>query len=70
MKAKRKWTAEEVRQWYTATGAITYSNPEDLNIIVKKPKSEGFTVNWANPKSYLLLGAILIALFAVVSLLG
>lgn len=51
---KRKWTAEEVQQWYLDTAAFTYANPDDLNIIVKKPRREGFTVNWANPKAYLL----------------
>lgn len=67
---KRKWTAEEVKQWYQDTGAFTYVNPKDSNIIVKKPKSEGFTVNWANPKAYLLQGVILAVVFAVVYLLG
>ncbi len=62
---KRKWSAKEVQQWYRDTGAFTYANPNDLNIIVKKPSRRGLTVNWANPKSYLLLGAILIAVFAV-----
>ena len=47
---KRKWTAEEVQQWYRDTGAFTYANPYDLNIIVKKPRREGLTVNLANPK--------------------
>lgn len=61
---KRKWTAEEVQQWYLDTGTRTYANPEDLNIVVKKPKREGLTVNWANPKAYLLQGAILAIVFA------
>ena len=66
---KRKWTAEEVQQWYRNTGAFTYANPDDLNIIVKKPRRHGFTVNWANPKAYLLQGVILAVVFAVVYLL-
>ncbi len=66
---KRKWTKEEVRQWYQDTGAFTYANPDDLNIVVKKPRSEGLTVNWANPKTYLLLSAILAVVFAVVCLM-
>ncbi len=65
---KRKWTEEEVKQWYRDTGAFTYVNPNDLNIVVKKPRSEGLTVNWANPKAYLLLGSILAAVFGVVCL--
>lgn len=66
---KRKWTAEEVQQWYQDTGAITYHNPEDLNVVVKKPRRQGYTVNWANPKVYLLLGIILAIVAAVVILL-
>ena len=66
---KRKWKAEEVQQWYRDTGAFTYANPDDLNIVVKKPKREGLTVNWANPKAYLLQGAILAVVFSVLYLL-
>ena len=66
--SKRKWTAEEVMQWYRDTGAFTYANPDDLNIIVKKPRSEGYTVNWANPKAYLLQGGILVIVFAIIQL--
>lgn len=62
---KRKWTTEEVKQWYQDTGAFTYANPNDLNIIVKKPHSEGLTINWANPKAYLLLGVILAIVFTI-----
>lgn len=66
---KRKWTAEEVWQWYLATKSFTYCNPADANLLVKKPNREGYTVNWANPKAYLLQGAILAAVFAIVLLL-
>lgn len=69
-KEKKKWTAEEVKQWYIATNAFTYANPEDANIVVKKPRSEGLTVNWANPKSYLLLGAILAVVFIILHFLN
>lgn len=55
-------------QWYKDTGAVTYSNPDDLNIIVKKPRSEGMTVNWANYKSYIMLSIILAIVFAIVFL--
>lgn len=66
---KRKWTPKEVQQWYRDTGAFTYANPDDLNIIVKKPRREGLTVNWANPKAYLLQGAILAVVFGIIYLL-
>ena len=66
---KRKWTVQEVQQWYQDTGAFTYANPYDLNIIVKKPRREGLTVNWANPKAYLLQGVILVVVFTILHLL-
>ena len=66
--SKRKWTAEEVRQWYRDTGALTYANPYDLNIVVKKPRSEGYTVNWANLKAYILQGIILAVVFGIMYL--
>ena len=66
---KRKWSTEEVKQWYRDTGAFTYANPNDLNIVVKKPRSEGLTVNWANPKAYLLQGAILAIVCGVMYIL-
>ena len=65
---KRKWTAEEVKQWYRDTGAFTYANPDDLNIIVKKPRSEGYTVNWAKLKAYILQGIILAVVFGIIYL--
>lgn len=65
---KRKWTPEEVRQWYMLTGAATYCNRDDANIVVRKPNDMGWTANWANPKAWLLQGGILAAVFAVVYL--
>ena len=56
---KRKWTDEEVRQWYQDTGAVTYSNPEDRNVIVPGPRGNKLTVNWANPKAYLVIAGLL-----------
>ena len=66
---KRKWTQQDVQQWYFDKKAFTYHNPKDLNIFVKKPRREGVTVNWANPKAYLLQGIILAFVFLIVFLL-
>ena len=63
---KYKWTSEEVRQWYRDTGAITYYNNQDLNIVVRKRNGYGWTVNWANPKSYLMQLCILIPVWLIV----
>ena len=67
---KRKWTGEEVKQWYLLTGAVTYANPEDRNVVVRKPRSMGLTVNRANPGAYVLLGGILAVVFGVLYLVG
>lgn len=65
---KRKWSAEEVTGWYQKTGAITYCNPKDGNMVVRKPKSLGWTLNWANPRSYALLAVILGCIWGIVRL--
>ncbi len=66
---KRKWSADEVKQWYRDNKSFPYANiyanPDDLNIVVKKPRSEGLTLNFANPKAYLLIGTILAAVFTI-----
>jgi len=66
---KRKWTPEEIKQWYRLSGAVAYCNKEDANVIVRKPNDMGWTVNWANPKAWLLQGGILTAVFTVLYLL-
>ncbi len=66
---KRKWTEKEIRQWYQDTGRITYSNCLDQNVVVHKPNGLGWTVNWANPMSYLLqlvLAAVICFLVALI----
>ena len=65
----RKWTAEEVQPWYSDAGAFTYANPDDLKIVVKKPRREELTAKWANPKAFLLQGAILAVVFTCLYLL-
>ena len=67
---KRKWSAEEVRQWYFLNNTNFYSNKEDGNIVVRKPKSLGWTVNWANPWAYAMQGAVLAVVFTIIYLLG
>ena len=59
---KRKWTEEEVRRWYQDTGEVTYSNPNDRNVIVPGPSGNKLTVNWANPKAYLVIAGLLAVL--------
>lgn len=40
-------------------GEVTYSNPQDLNVFVPGPRGNKLTVNWANPKAYLLVAGLL-----------
>ncbi len=67
---KHKWSESEVRQWYRNNSGVIYANSEDLNIVVKKPRSEGLTLNFANPKAYFLLGTILAAVFTILHFVG
>ena len=66
---KHKWTAEEVQQWYRDTGAITYYNNLDSNIVVRKPNRCGWTVNWSNPKAYMMQLGILVSVWLLVYVL-
>ncbi|MBR3840891.1 MAG: hypothetical protein IKM20_07140 [Erysipelotrichales bacterium] len=69
MSNKRKWTVEEVEDWYKKKGMLVYYNPSDLNMIVKKSWGNGYTVNWANPKAYLLQGTIIVIALTAIYLL-
>ena len=59
---KRKWTPEEVRQWYDRHGLYVYCNPEDGNWIVRKAWGLGWTMNLANPRTWLFLAGVLAVL--------
>ncbi len=67
---KRKWSSEEVRQWYQENNPVVYANKADGNVVVRKAQSDGWTVNWANPMAYVLQGAILAVVFGVIYLLN
>lgn len=53
--AKRKWTQQEVQEYRNAHGTAFYFNKEDSNIFVPKAFGFGFSFNWANPLSWLVL---------------
>lgn len=59
---KRRWTNEEVAEYRKTHEGFGYSNREDSRIIVPKAFGIGFTFNWANPLSWV----ILVSLIAVV----
>ncbi|MDF2724603.1 MAG: hypothetical protein K0Q59_4278 [Paenibacillus sp.] len=53
--AKRKWSKEEIEQYRKVHGPTLYFNKEDSNLFVRKAFGYGFTVNWANPISWILI---------------
>ncbi len=66
---KRRWSAEEVSQWYEKNGAVTYANQDDANWVVRKPKSLSWTVNWANPKAIGFLAVLTAAVCILTALI-
>jgi uncharacterized membrane protein len=61
---KRKWTSEEIRQFRSKNNKILYFNKEDANIFVPKLSGGGWTLNFSNRLSYLVLTGIVV-LFSV-----
>lgn len=64
---RRKWTKEEIEEYRKIHGAFFYYNNEDSNILVPKAYGIGWTLNWANPISWvfilLIIGFIFFRLF-------
>ena len=54
-----------MRQWYDRHGLYVYCNPEDGNWIVRKAWGFGWTMNLANPRTWLFLAGVLVVLLAV-----
>lgn len=58
--AKRKWSNEEIQGYRKIKGAFFYCNKEDSNFLVPKAYGIGWTVNWANPISWVFILAIIV----------
>lgn len=56
---RRKWTKEEIEEYRKDKGAFFYYNKEDSNFFVPKAYGIGWTVNWANPISWVLILVII-----------
>ncbi|WP_088227427.1 DUF5808 domain-containing protein [Desulfosporosinus sp. FKB] len=52
--AGRKWTNKEIEEYRKEHGVIYY-NKEDSNIFVPKALGIGWTLNWANPISWVFI---------------
>jgi len=55
---KRNWTKEEIVEYRKEHGAFFYCNKEDSNFLVPKPFGIGWTINWANPLSWIFVSVI------------
>jgi uncharacterized membrane protein len=53
--AKRKWTKKEIEEYRKKQDSYFYCNKEDSNFLVPKAFGIGFTLNWANPISWVLI---------------
>lgn len=57
---KRKWTQAEIEEYRKAHGAVLYCNREDSNLFVRKAYGIGFTLNWANPVTWVVVSAVVL----------
>ena len=57
--ARRRWTKEEIEEYRKIHSTFFYSNKEDSNFLVPKAYGIGWTFNWANPISWLLILVII-----------
>lgn len=67
---KHKYTIEEITEWRREHGeGFIYCNPDDSNIIVPKWSGIGYTLNFANPFSFVIMALILGAIVAFIVLI-
>ena len=58
--ARRRWTIEEVTEWRKGhRNGFGYCNKEDSNIFVPKTYGFGWSMNWANPVSWVIIAVII-----------
>jgi uncharacterized membrane protein len=60
---KRRWTKEEVSVYRRTHNAFFYANKDDANIFVPREYSFGYTLNFANPISWVILAAIIAIIY-------
>lgn len=65
--AKRKWARDEIEEYRKKKGKFFYYNKEDSNFLVPKAFGIGWTVNWANPITWVfvlvIVGIVLLRIY-------
>jgi uncharacterized membrane protein len=57
---KRKWTKDEISSYKKAKGQLFYYNKEDSNIFILRESGLGFSPNWANPWSWVIVACVIV----------
>ncbi|GFP75395.1 DUF5808 domain-containing protein [Clostridium fungisolvens] len=57
---RRKWTKEEIKDYRELHGSLFYFNTEDSNFFIPKAYGYGWTMNWANPISWIIVALVII----------
>jgi uncharacterized membrane protein len=57
--AKMAWTKEEIKEYRKTHSDVFYYNKEDANFLVPKAYGFGWTLNFANPISWVFILAII-----------
>jgi uncharacterized membrane protein len=65
---KRKWTRDEIFAYKKEKGQsqVFYYNKEDSNIFILRESGLGFSPNWANPWSWVIIVCIIIIIVVFV----
>lgn len=56
--SRRKWSQQEIELWRKEHDGLGYANREDKNLIVPKAIGLGWTLNWGNPWSWVIIAAV------------
>lgn len=60
---KRRWTKEEVSVYRRTHNTFFYVNKEDANVFVPREYSFGYTLNFGNPISWIILAGIIAIIY-------
>lgn len=65
---KRRWTKEEISEYRRTHIAYFYANKDDANIFVPREYGFGYSPNFANPISWIVIAAIIAIIYITLTL--